>query len=78
MKPAAKKPQRCAIYTRVSTENGLEWPITIRPSPSGRGPARKARPARGFLPILTGALPEAVVAPARAFAVSFCRFPGEG
>jgi site-specific DNA recombinase len=24
MKPAAKKPQRCAIYTRVSTENGLE------------------------------------------------------
>jgi site-specific DNA recombinase len=24
MKPAAKKPQRCAVYTRVSTENGLE------------------------------------------------------
>ena len=24
MKAAAKKPQRCAIYTRVSTENGLE------------------------------------------------------
>ena len=24
MKPAAKKPQRCAIYTRVSTDNGLE------------------------------------------------------
>jgi DNA invertase Pin-like site-specific DNA recombinase len=24
MKPAAVKPQRCAIYTRVSTENGLE------------------------------------------------------
>jgi site-specific DNA recombinase len=24
MNPAAKKPQRCAIYTRVSTENGLE------------------------------------------------------
>jgi site-specific DNA recombinase len=24
MKPAAKKPQRCAIYTRVSSENGLE------------------------------------------------------
>jgi site-specific DNA recombinase len=24
MKPAAKKPQRCAIYTRVSTENGLD------------------------------------------------------
>src|SRR5271156_992328 len=24
MKPAAAKPQRCAIYTRVSTENGLE------------------------------------------------------
>jgi DNA invertase Pin-like site-specific DNA recombinase len=24
MKPVAKKPQRCAIYTRVSTENGLE------------------------------------------------------
>jgi site-specific DNA recombinase len=24
MKPAAKRPQRCAIYTRVSTENGLE------------------------------------------------------
>ena len=24
MMPAAKKPQRCAIYTRVSTENGLE------------------------------------------------------
>ena len=24
MKPASAKPQRCAIYTRVSTENGLE------------------------------------------------------
>jgi site-specific DNA recombinase len=24
MKPAGKKPQRCAIYTRVSTEHGLE------------------------------------------------------
>ena len=24
MKPTAKKPQRCAIYTRVSTDNGLE------------------------------------------------------
>src|SRR5271169_6012525 len=24
MKPAAKTPQRCAIYTRVSTDNGLE------------------------------------------------------
>ena len=24
MKPLAKKPQRCAIYTRVSTDNGLE------------------------------------------------------
>ena len=24
MKPTAKRPQRCAIYTRVSTENGLE------------------------------------------------------
>ncbi len=24
MKPAAKKPQRCAIYTRVSTDIGLE------------------------------------------------------
>ena len=24
MKPAAKKPQRCAVYTRVSTDNGLE------------------------------------------------------
>ena len=24
MKPAAKKPRRCAIYTRASTENGLE------------------------------------------------------
>jgi len=24
MKPAAKKPQRCAIYTRVSTDTGLE------------------------------------------------------
>jgi site-specific DNA recombinase len=24
MKPDAKKPQHCAIYTRVSTENGLE------------------------------------------------------
>ena len=24
MKPAAAKHQRCAIYTRVSTENGLE------------------------------------------------------
>ena len=24
MKPASAKPQRCAIYTRVSTDNGLE------------------------------------------------------
>jgi site-specific DNA recombinase len=24
MKPAAKRPQRCAVYTRVSTDNGLE------------------------------------------------------
>ena len=24
MKPASVKPQRCAIYTRVSTDNGLE------------------------------------------------------
>jgi hypothetical protein len=72
MKPDAKKPQHCAIYTRVSTEIGLEQGLTpFMLSARPRRPTSRARLMRAGN--RSGITMTTAASPAAAWTAPACR-----